>query len=770
MPWKGIMINRFRLLRNIGQFDNVAATAHTFQSLTLLYAENGRGKTTLSALFRSLAQNRPDLIQERHRLAATHPPEVIIDCAGGPPPAMFQNDTWNRHLPNLAVFDDAFVDENVCSGLSVEADHRQNLHELIIGAQGVALNQQLQAYVSRIEAHNAELRTRASAVPAASMGGMTIDAFCALQPEPNIDANIQEAERALQAAREQTPIREARPFEAITLPAFDNAAIEQVLARDLPGLDAAAVARVQEHLSRMPAGSEAWVADGMRRIPPGGRECPFCAQDMTASPVLTHYRAFFSEEYRALKESIGRLARGIDETHSDNGPIAFERALRTASERRAFWARFADMPEIALNSTAVSEDWRRARQLIATALAAKAATPLDRMELSPEVRAAVAAYDVHRTRAAELSAALLAANRAINVIKEQAAAGNVTAREADLVRLQATKARQEPTVAPLCDAYSAEKAAKTATEQQRDQARHALEQYRGNVFPTYQNAINQYLARFNAGFRLEQIQPTNTRGGSACSYSLRINNVVVPVTADAAPGQHAFSNTLSSGDRNTLALAFFFASLDQDPNLAGKVIVIDDPVSSLDDNRSLTTVQEIRRLLPRVAQVIILSHSKPFLCQTWESSDPTQRAALQVRRDGPTSSTIDTWNVDADLITEYDRRHEKLRTYLQTGGAGNLRDIAVDIRPTLEYFCRVAYPADYPPGDLLGNFRNRCQTRLNQGNPVMPLPDVQELRDLTDYGNRFHHDSNPQGYLTVVVTDAELQGFVQRTLAFCSRR
>jgi hypothetical protein len=103
---------------------------------------------------------------------------------------MFQNGTWNRHLPNLAVFDDAFVDENVCSGLSVEAGHRQNLHELIIGAQGVALNQQLQAFVTRIEAHNAELRTRASAVPAASMGGMTIDAFCALQPRLNIDAPL----------------------------------------------------------------------------------------------------------------------------------------------------------------------------------------------------------------------------------------------------------------------------------------------------------------------------------------------------------------------------------------------------------------------------------------------------------------------------------------------------------------------------------------------------------------------------------------------------
>ena len=670
MPWKGIMINRFRLLRNIGQFDSVTATAHAFQRLTLLYAENRRGKTTLSALFRSLAQNRPDLILERHRLAAVHPPEVIIECAGGPQPAMFQNGAWNRHLPNLAVFDDAFVDENVCSGLSVEAEHRQNLHELIIGAQGVALNQQLQAFVTQIEAHNAELRTRAVAVPAAAMGGMTIDAFCALQPRPNIDADIQEAERALRAAREQTPIREARPFEAITLPAFDTAAIEQVLARDLPDLDTAAVTRVQEHLSRMPAGSEAWVADGLRRIPPGGQECPFCAQDMTTSPVLAHYRAFFSEEYRNLKESIGRLASSIDQTHSENGPITFERALRTASERRAFWARFADMPEIAFDNTAATEDWRRARRFIATALAEKAATPLDRMELSTETRAAIAAYDLHRTGAADLSAQMLAANRNVNIIKEQAAAGNVTAREADLVHLQATKARQDPNVAPLCNAYAAEKTAKTATEQQRDQARQALEQYRRNVFPNYQNAINQYLGRFNAGFRLEQIQPTNTRGGSACSYSLRINNVVVPVTADAGPGQPAFSNTLSSGDRNTLALAFFFACLDQDPSLAGKVIVIDDPVSSLDDNRSLTTVQEIRRLLPRVAQVIILSHSKPFLCQTWESSDPTQRTALQVRRDGPTSSTIDAWNVDADLVTEYDRRHEKLRTYLQTGVNG----------------------------------------------------------------------------------------------------
>ncbi len=763
------MISNFRLLRNIGQFDNVAANAHSLQKLTLLYAENGRGKTTLSALLRSLATNRPDLILERHRLAAAYPPEAIIDCAGGPPMAMFRNGTWSRHLPSLAIFDDVFVDQNIYSGLSVSAGHRQNLHELIVGAQGVALNQQLQALVNRIEAHNAELRARASDVPAAVMGGMTIDTFCALQARPTIDADIREAERALTAAREEAPIREGLLFDALALPMFDVAAIEHLLMRDLSGLDTAAAARVQEHLAQLPRGSEAWVAEGMRRVAVEGRDCPFCAQDLTGSPVIAHYRAFFSEEYRNLKASIARLAESIEQTHSGNAPVAFERALRSAAERRAFWARFADMPEMAFDTTTLTQDWLLARQLVAAALAAKAAAPLEQVRLSQKTRDAIAAYDAHRQLADELSVRLLAANQTIRLVKEQAAAGNVVAREADLARLRAHKARYEAAVAPFCDAYSAEKAAKTATEQQRDQARTALNQYRQNVFPNYQNSINDYLGRFNAGFRLEQIQAANTRAGSSCTYSLRINNVIVPVAADAAPGRQAFRNTLSAGDRNTLALAFFFASLDQDPGLANKVIVIDDPVSSLDDNRSLTTVQEIRRLLPRVTQIIILSHSKPFLCQAWDSSDSTQRVALQVRRDGPTSSTIDAWNVDADLVTEYDRRHEKLRNYLQNGYAGNLRDIGVDIRPMLEHFCRVAYTANYPPGDLLGNFRDRCQTRLDQGAPVMSAMDLQELRDLIDYGNRFHHDSNPHGYLTIMPTDAELGGFVQRTLAFCSR-
>lgn len=105
------MITRLQLLRNIGQFDNVAAAATIpLTRLSLIYAENGRGKTTLSAILRSLGTGDPVPIAERHRLAAAHAPHIVVECTGGPPPAMFENGAWNRTLPDIAVFDDVFVD------------------------------------------------------------------------------------------------------------------------------------------------------------------------------------------------------------------------------------------------------------------------------------------------------------------------------------------------------------------------------------------------------------------------------------------------------------------------------------------------------------------------------------------------------------------------------------------------------------------------------------------------------------------------------------
>jgi hypothetical protein len=124
----------------VGKFDNVGGALLPFSRLTVIYAENGRGKTTLAAILRSPASGLAGPILERARLGAPHPPHVVIDLDGGRA-AVFQNGAWTRTAPEITIFDDSFVAANVCSGIEVAAFHRQNLHELVVGAQGTPLSQ-----------------------------------------------------------------------------------------------------------------------------------------------------------------------------------------------------------------------------------------------------------------------------------------------------------------------------------------------------------------------------------------------------------------------------------------------------------------------------------------------------------------------------------------------------------------------------------------------------------------------------------------------------
>ena len=145
------MVRTFNLLRNVGKFDNVAAGAQLpLSRLTVIHAENARGKTTLAAILRSLASGRAEFVAERARLGAQHPPHVVVDTGAGAP-AVFQNGNWSRTAPEIVIFDDDFVAENVCSGIEVGATHRQNLHELIVGARGIALTRALQEEINGIE-------------------------------------------------------------------------------------------------------------------------------------------------------------------------------------------------------------------------------------------------------------------------------------------------------------------------------------------------------------------------------------------------------------------------------------------------------------------------------------------------------------------------------------------------------------------------------------------------------------------------------------------
>jgi wobble nucleotide-excising tRNase len=74
-----------------------------------------------------------------------------------------------------------------------------------------------------------------------------------------------------------------------------------------------------------------------------------------------------------------------------------------------------------------------------------------------------------------------------------------------------------------------------------------------------------------------------------------------------------FKTSLSEGDKRTLAFAFFIASTESTPDLANKIIIIDDPMCSFDLNRKQQTRTVLKRLFNSSKQLVIIAHDIHFL-------------------------------------------------------------------------------------------------------------------------------------------------------------
>ena len=121
-------IGELKYIQNVGRFETVDENSDVaFKELTLVCSDNGRGKSTLSAIFRSLTTGDAAPILERRRLSAKAGSSRVVVRFDGKE-AAFDGSAWTAAGPEVLVFDEHFVDSNIYSGLSVSPGHRQNLH------------------------------------------------------------------------------------------------------------------------------------------------------------------------------------------------------------------------------------------------------------------------------------------------------------------------------------------------------------------------------------------------------------------------------------------------------------------------------------------------------------------------------------------------------------------------------------------------------------------------------------------------------------------
>ena len=351
-------------------------------------------------------------------------------------------------------------------------------------------------------------------------------------------------------------------------------------------------------------------------------------------------------------------------------------------------------------------------------------------------------------------------NKQIVAKKQSVNAGNLPEAESELVKLEATEKRYAPQVKLLCNGLDNLESEKDEREKRKKAAREELNKSSHDLLAEYQETINKHLQNCNAGFCMVQAKPSYLGGSTSVDYCLEINKCVVPL-AEGKSGSDAacFGNTLSEGDKNSLAFASFLAKIERDPDLSRKVAVFDDPVCSLDEHRMAYTVTRICGVADNCRQLVVLSHDLNFAKQMWDGLAGHDRHSLALWKT-PLGSRLEPFDVDNATKDRYFRQCDTLE--LCIAGDKNLRpeDAATCIRPVLEHNLRIRFPREFPRPERVGQFIKRIRTS-EPGDAAFSLKSLlSEIEDLYDYSTPDHHEDPPKLNVT------ELQSYARRVLDF----
>jgi wobble nucleotide-excising tRNase len=364
-------------------------------------------------------------------------------------------------------------------------------------------------------------------------------------------------------------------------------------------------------------------------------------------------------------------------------------------------------------------------------------------------------------------------NEKIEAFKSGLESGSVAEARADLALLEDCQTRHGEVGRDLSERLRLNRSRKKRIEEAKDEAKEELGEYQRQILSSCQEGINEFLRKAGADFRIRDAEVGYQGGTANARFSIEINREKIGLgNAVTEVGEQSFRNLLSDGDKNTLAFAFFYARIKQISDLDNRAIVIDDPISSLDEHRRGATRNAILELADRCKQIIVLSHSPRFLSNLWGESDKSINLDLfQIRKTGERTSKLMGWGEDEmmrKVQDPYFRHFERLVAYESTR-QGDPVDVAHSIRHVLEGNLRRRFPDRYKRKDgSIGSFIGMVQ-EAEYDDPLYNLQGTdyfEELREIADseYCHGSHHSDDP--FLSEPINENQLYACVKRTIHF----
>ncbi len=247
------MLERIAEIQGVGLLHNANGKPHTCKKATLIYGENGRGKSTLATIFHSASNNIPTPINVGKTIDGTLTPKVVFQFDSGHKVA-FEDGAWSEPRSEISVFDADFINRNVHSGGEVTTAHRKNLLEFALGEAAVQARYAVDAAAvkSKIEAEKIQkIEDQLSGY----RGEIPLVTFEKLLFDSEIDQKLTELNNRRVSADKALTILARQVPQIIPEPTFDFEAIFSCLALSLNDVHTGTAKLVKTHISKLGGGN-----------------------------------------------------------------------------------------------------------------------------------------------------------------------------------------------------------------------------------------------------------------------------------------------------------------------------------------------------------------------------------------------------------------------------------------------------------------------------------------------------------------------------------
>jgi len=719
------MISKIYHIQSVGKFAEFTTKEPIeLGKLTLIFGDNGSGKSTLADIFRSLSVDESQRLFGRRTLVSKRPQAIHLELEDGTP-VEFKHDSWTRTFEEILVFDEVFVNENIYAGNVVSTDHTRNMVDIIIGKVAVKQQETADSISARIETLKVQVGELDRAITEyihyfrddPSDKPTTLQ-FVKLDCIPEIDSQIQDQESTVRQLRDDDRIFRVGEFQSLTLPELPTSQLENLLQESLTSIGDEAEKHVTRYIDKYENNEFGdWLALGTKISNEHPETCPYCKQPISNVDIIKHYRSYFDDRFQRLRERI--------ESFSDDY-LDFSKQINACNQN---WGQnnelvktvSAQIPELTIEAIDINEVWA---SLEAAKRGFQCVLNVKRQSLGIPVppdagyNSALKQWECARETAEKYNDSLNDANDRIARKQETLGALDLDGAERTLQELRNTKSRQMSHVACLCDDYVQVSEELSKCEADLTTVRREIDAAIDQSFPDTVKRVNKQLVALGAEFKIASLNHRRDRKSirlEAIDVELQKQDVSV-MNGQNDVSKPSFKNLLSEGDRRTLALAFFLAQLEALPSLKGKIIVFDDPVTSMDDNRRMLTTESIDKLRVDAKQVIVLSHRRRFLYTFFtqfvrSKIDKASTKLLKVcsQSGNPEHSSIQSWGVDDAANSEVRRRYSIVYDFVFARADHSPIDVAGHLRFLLENYFESLYPDVFLPGTSLGAWINRIQ-------------------------------------------------------------